>query len=425
MKILHWLGMVSFVLTITGEWTFAGERPTQIVGRGASNTVPDTQVVEAKGIGKDEAEARKQAYRDAVQQVVGALVVSDVRIDNGKLIQENIISNSDGYIKAVEKISLIPTGDGNVEITIRATVEKGKLTRFLADKNIKVKVDGQSLGAEATTKLDAALSAQEMLIKFLTDSNFPASLYGAKKTANPSYSVEKRRAIIDFEVFVDKAKYKQFADLMQEKMRIAGVNRRQQKLEYTWKNNYNGSMYLDPRESDGKKRFNILPAGKTGILIASNVNKQCTIFTWDAYVLSDELFSDVQALIMRMPGGTYKDGIWKKWYVRVECQSLLGDILYSVDLEVPRISVNFDKEKDGAWSARDTAPKEAIFIFPVFLHGNEHLGSMYTPLERRWYNDATMAVHGDGHSIKMSAEIDLSPDKLHDVADVVFTFYGK
>lgn len=64
-----------------------------VCGRRGSSTAANTLVeVVATGIGNDKEAARKDALREAVAQVVGALVVTRSEVDNDELIASKILT---------------------------------------------------------------------------------------------------------------------------------------------------------------------------------------------------------------------------------------------------------------------------------------------------------------------------------------------
>src|ERR1700721_3602386 len=58
-------------------------------------------VVVAEGIGKDEKEALKAAFRDAVGRVVGTLVDAETLVKNDPVISEKILEFSGGFDKTI------------------------------------------------------------------------------------------------------------------------------------------------------------------------------------------------------------------------------------------------------------------------------------------------------------------------------------
>ena len=93
------------------------------------NSNPNNEVVIVEGIGDTMSDAKKDAMRNAVEQVVGALVDAQTRVENDELI-EQILTASGAYIEKSEVLSA-KKENGLVTIKLRATVVKMSLTKKL------------------------------------------------------------------------------------------------------------------------------------------------------------------------------------------------------------------------------------------------------------------------------------------------------
>jgi len=99
----------------------------------------DEQEVIAKGlgavIGNDEAkaydDALASALRNAVEQVVGTMIQSNVLVENYQVVEDRIYSNTRGYVKSYQVINQENRGNNIVETTIRAVVKKSNLENDL------------------------------------------------------------------------------------------------------------------------------------------------------------------------------------------------------------------------------------------------------------------------------------------------------
>lgn len=136
--------------------------------------------VVVSGVGKTENSARQQAYRNAIQQVVGTLIVSDVLVQNNDVINDKILSHSDGYITKVEQVGPVRAIDGGlIEVTMKVTVKSEQLQMSLKTANITtVAVDGASLAAESQTKKEGKQDAPAIIAEIFKP--LPASIVTAK-----------------------------------------------------------------------------------------------------------------------------------------------------------------------------------------------------------------------------------------------------
>lgn len=99
----------------------------------------EEQEVVAKGlgavIGNDEAkaydDALASALRNAVEQVVGTMIQSNVLVENYQVVEDRIYSNTRGYVKSYQVINQANRGNNIVETTIRAVVKKSNLENDL------------------------------------------------------------------------------------------------------------------------------------------------------------------------------------------------------------------------------------------------------------------------------------------------------
>ncbi len=99
----------------------------------------DEQEVVARGVGaiiggdvaKAEDDALASALRNAVEQVIGTMVQSEVLVQNYQTIEDNIYSRTQGYVKRYEVVNKSQRGDNILEITIKAVVKKSDLKNDL------------------------------------------------------------------------------------------------------------------------------------------------------------------------------------------------------------------------------------------------------------------------------------------------------
>lgn len=175
------LTMCSLALAVIAGFV---ERPA----RGADD--PQIEVIIAEGVGMDVEGARKDAYRNAVRQAVGAYVDSETVVANDELITDRIVTLSPAF---VEKAEQIPGSerqeDGLVRLRVRTHVRITKLLDALAAGKIKTrpvvkKVDTTSLLAELATKSDQHEARREILAKLLSD--YPESCLTVEQSGKES-----------------------------------------------------------------------------------------------------------------------------------------------------------------------------------------------------------------------------------------------
>lgn len=148
------------------------------------------EVVIAEGVGLDAESARKDAYRNAVRQAVGAYVDSETIVANDQLITDKVITLSPAFVERVESIPGGEAQDGTlIRIRVRAHVRITKLLDTLAAGKIKtrahaVKVDTESILAELRTKADQREGQRNVLARILAD--YPEACLSLTVSGKPS-----------------------------------------------------------------------------------------------------------------------------------------------------------------------------------------------------------------------------------------------
>jgi hypothetical protein len=150
---------------------------------------PGLKVVEVGGAGIDVDAAKKDAYREAVRQVVGAYVNSATRTENDELIEDKVVALSSGSVEKAETLKE-SAKDGLVRVRIRATVRVSEVLDSLKKHNIAVaKIDGESLGARLLTQQDQKAGFAELTNMALK--GYPLPCFKASKVGEPRLG-EKR-----------------------------------------------------------------------------------------------------------------------------------------------------------------------------------------------------------------------------------------
>lgn len=138
---------------------------------GPSATAGDDLVeVVVTGLGRDEEHARKTAFRSAIEQVVGSLVLAKDVVENDELIRSKVISVANGFVKRYEPIGKPSVEDGLVEVRLKVWVQVSEVAGTLSENAIAVrKVDGRSRSAEVATKKMREEDAIEALRELFAD----------------------------------------------------------------------------------------------------------------------------------------------------------------------------------------------------------------------------------------------------------------
>jgi hypothetical protein len=174
--------------------------------RAAKNENPrhQTEKIVAEGVGATADEALKDAFRNAVRQVVGAVVDAEILVKNEDIISDKVLTYSDGFIPKYEQIGK-KQDKGLFRIKIAADVERRSVVAKLRAAQVTVKeVDGSSLFAKAVTTAEAQKNATDLLKARLEE--LPPMLM-ATTISEPDFDREKSELVVTVAVRVDRKAY--------------------------------------------------------------------------------------------------------------------------------------------------------------------------------------------------------------------------
>ena len=191
---------------------------------GSVPTDSQTQAILVEGQGTSPDEALRDAFRNAVRQVVGSVVDAETLVKNDEIISDQVLTYSDGFIDHYDTVSTRQEG-GLTRTRIRARVRQGDVATRLRAAKVAVKdVDGGGLFARAVTTLEAERAAGRMLRHILGD--YPATVLDVEVISEPRI-IDKtdREAKISYDVraAVDRTKYDQLMKRVLPLMEQAAV----------------------------------------------------------------------------------------------------------------------------------------------------------------------------------------------------------
>jgi hypothetical protein len=133
---MKYLRSVIFLMVMT---TAILAQQTMPGAAGVQGSTQESREVVAKGLGailaSDEVKAREDAIsaalRNAVEQVVGMYVESDVLVENYQTMEDQIYTHTTGYVQSYNVISESKQMDNAIEVTIRAVVKVSDLRNDL------------------------------------------------------------------------------------------------------------------------------------------------------------------------------------------------------------------------------------------------------------------------------------------------------
>ncbi len=131
----------------------------------------DNQTVEVIGVGATPESARRNAFYNAVEQVVGAIVDASIDVRNNDVIQERILTLSDGYIDDFTVLEPARKVGNVFQEKISASVKRTVLLSSITEHNVAVRasVRGELLYAQAVTQDRVREQAIKMVQSLMAD----------------------------------------------------------------------------------------------------------------------------------------------------------------------------------------------------------------------------------------------------------------
>jgi hypothetical protein len=255
-----------------------------------------TQSVVAEGLGASPDEAIKDAYRNAVRQVVGAVVDAETLVNDDEVIDDKVLTYSDGFIKTYEEVvGSKSVKSGIHRIKIKAVVERRSVVAELKAANITMKeVDGKGMFAEIVSKQSGEANATELIKKSLAD--LP-KLLTAKISGEPNYDRTTSELVVMVEVTPDEIAYKVFAKRLEETLTKVAISKDSVVLKAVNQKTRNSMGRLvdgpdeflivrDASSLNGPKSPNTNPGDQVwGLWVCSFTSGKHKTQTWNGYVL--------------------------------------------------------------------------------------------------------------------------------------------
>lgn len=178
--------------------------PTSIlieVGKWIARDRDPIYEVKVRGIGRTDIEAREQAFRLAVQEAIGALIFSQVQIQQGEVRRHEILNYSSGYVDRFEVLRQGQDAQGRITIDMKVWVRRSTIADGLFGSSTKDQaVDGSRAAAGVQTMRQERKDSDAMLKAVLRD--FPGKVFVITVTKT-AWSMDQSRhsnLVLDFTV---------------------------------------------------------------------------------------------------------------------------------------------------------------------------------------------------------------------------------
>lgn len=130
--------------------------------------------VQVKGIGRNEAEARKEGFKVAIENAVGSLVLSESQVTNNDVARRDIIEYSSGYVSRYNVIEK-QQQQGQVVVVMDVYVSQSKIANRLMNKSENVSaVEGTQLQAAVSTLQRQTINGDKVINAVLNDYPYKA-----------------------------------------------------------------------------------------------------------------------------------------------------------------------------------------------------------------------------------------------------------
>jgi hypothetical protein len=205
----------SLVIALTPALVAGGDKAPPEKAKGAPPADAKFVEVVLEGVGKNEKEAVKTAYRGAVSRVVETLVDADALLKYDELIAERILDVSGGFVKAHEVLKKDETPDGLIRVRVKVTVERLQIADRLADAKVPRKPAlsagnlGATLLADKNAREAARKDATTQLAKLYEE--IP-DLVTATVRGKPRIAPDKTGVVVDADVGVELKAYTKFVE---------------------------------------------------------------------------------------------------------------------------------------------------------------------------------------------------------------------
>ena len=161
----------------------------------------ETIQIEVTGSGATPESAREDAIRKAVMQAVGSFIRSDATVEDGALVRDRVISQTQGLIEKYEPLAPVSRKEDLFEERARVTVRRTKLAGILTDlAKVDGTIDGVTLAARLGELRRQRASAAELVE--LLFANWPANVLNISIGALPTETNVPRSADIGHDIVV-------------------------------------------------------------------------------------------------------------------------------------------------------------------------------------------------------------------------------
>lgn len=258
------------------------------------------KVVVVEGVGATSGEAITDAFRSAVRQVVGIYVDSETLVSNDELIEDKVLTLSNGFVREWSRIpgSEI-TSNGLCRIKIKAAVERKLLVEKLQAVNVTLSsMDGQSMFAKAVTELDAQKDSEKLVKKALSE--LPTLL--TCEIVDKTFDKESSEIVTEVLIKVDRLAYDAYIKRLEEVLKQVAIKKDSTVMEGKREERTDSGIFYN--YDHPALRGPVVQSNKQWCIWVNNFsNATNTQLKWNGYVLE----FDPREIIMSLEVPTKRD----------------------------------------------------------------------------------------------------------------------
>ena len=132
--------------------------------------------VQVEGIGRTFDQAKQSAFKQAIEQSVGSVVVGEQEARDGRLVHDRAGSYSAGYVKHYEILDQYQDDNSNWHVEMIVDVGSSKIAnRMLAKPGKDILVSGDQVATQIDSRLEERSNGDGLLGTVLA--NYPAQAY--------------------------------------------------------------------------------------------------------------------------------------------------------------------------------------------------------------------------------------------------------
>lgn len=169
--------MKILVILLTSLLVACSTTPSK-TSRGSDNNTP----MRVTGIGSSFKDARQDGFTQAIQHVVGTIVVNESEAVNSKLVRDDIVEHSSGYVDTYNVVNQTSV-NGKIYLVMDVYIKHSQISKRILNKDKETtSVDGTKLSTQYSTYLESRKTLTEVYSNVLRD--FPTKAFTVKKVSS-------------------------------------------------------------------------------------------------------------------------------------------------------------------------------------------------------------------------------------------------